>query len=172
MINLLLDSLYEQIPPAPPCHKGCGECCGSVIMIPEEARRMGVEGRLHTDVDPETLRCEFSDKDTGKCSVYENRPLTCRLFNALKDGPLACPLLKDHGVMTQEEEGLMMHRYFALCAMEGQEAMDMLQKSLAESIGNIVEFDHRKGWLEFDPFTGEPYSNFVGEGGVERDLDS
>jgi Fe-S-cluster containining protein len=85
----------------------CGKCCrrliievgledaareprigerGSPIFAPTELTGSGereLEGYLLNGKD---LACVFLDKDTNLCTIYETRPLTCRLFDCDGEG--------------------------------------------------------------------------------------
>lgn len=82
-----LDELYSQIPKFK-CIEGCTDCCGPVPANPEESKRIGKKPGVF--YDEHGLLCEFA-KDGG-CSVYENRPLVCRIFGTVPSEPmLTCP---------------------------------------------------------------------------------
>lgn len=75
--------------------KGCGRCCreifvkhgGGVIKDEKEYNRLV---KLHPfysylkirykDEDGLVFECSKLDKETGKCSIYKNRALLCRLY--------------------------------------------------------------------------------------------
>ncbi|AER66417.1 protein of unknown function UPF0153 [Thermovirga lienii DSM 17291] len=79
---------------------GCGRCCrgepGCVWITPEEVKKLAeflsltetkflskytysVDGRVSLR-EKQNGECVFYDSDTNKCSIYEYRPLQCRLF--------------------------------------------------------------------------------------------
>lgn len=99
-----LDDLYSQIPNFK-CIEGCTDCCGPVVMNPEEAKRIGKKIGVN-----EHLKCEFSINDS--CSIHENRPLLCRIFGAVQspsllDCPHGCgpmfPISKDQAEQIKKE---------------------------------------------------------------------
>ncbi|HAS6359169.1 TPA: YkgJ family cysteine cluster protein [Vibrio vulnificus] len=72
------------------CTKGCAHCCKAPVLI-TSAEATYIEN--HTDYAKEQLGiiqelpnkisnsyCPLLDQESAKCSVYEYRPLTCRLF--------------------------------------------------------------------------------------------
>jgi hypothetical protein len=68
--------LYDRIPDFE-CEEGCTECCGPVPFSKWEKSQI-LDNRKAT-----SLNCPYSR--TGKCEIYENRPLMCRLFGAVED---------------------------------------------------------------------------------------
>lgn len=103
-----LDDLYSQIPKFK-CIEGCTDCCGPIPANLEEIKRIGKKPGVTHDVPG--LLCEFA-KD-GPCSIYENRPLVCRIFGTVPSEPLLkCP----HGCqpmfpMIKEQENQIMDEY-------------------------------------------------------------
>jgi uncharacterized protein len=85
-----LDELYATLPTVE-CKGLCHGACGVVTMSREEWKR--ICDRLgHAPKGDETLRCPMLDAD-NRCSVYDIRPLICRLYG-VADG-LPC----EHGCM-------------------------------------------------------------------------
>jgi len=85
--------LYDEIPGFE-CVPGCSECCGPVPAHEWETNRLGIEdaesvtaAALKCLTGVEVKKCPLLEG--GKCSVYENRPLMCRLFGTVED--LKCP---------------------------------------------------------------------------------
>lgn len=99
--------LYAQIPSVA-CQRLCQHSCGPVEMSLLERGRINRSGRVHLpllmDIPP-ALRllghCAALDGD-GSCSVYDLRPVICRLWGASEDLP--CP----HGC--EPEGGPLSHR--------------------------------------------------------------
>lgn len=89
----------------------CGECCGPVTATLDEAYAIrkhieakGIEWRENA-ADP--LKCGFY---AGKCTVYEVRPIACRMYGVVKE--MACPFFPDAAVQSLPakdavERGLM-----------------------------------------------------------------
>jgi Fe-S-cluster containining protein len=81
-----LDDLYAQVPDVG-CKGLCVNSCGSVAMSPEEQRRIAERG-VHLP-----LLAAFVDHcpalRNGRCSVYEVRPMVCRLWGAVEG--MKCP---------------------------------------------------------------------------------
>lgn len=102
-----LERIYRAVP-AVNCKGLCTEACGPILMSPTERRRIEDQG-----VDIPTPATYIANGDTecaalvnGRCIVYGNRPLICRLWGAVESMP--CPhgcevtpgLLMDAGAQT------------------------------------------------------------------------
>ena len=117
----LVDAASVEILPFTACRKGCSHCCNiAVLMSDVEAQRIGEHiGRkpVKTGAFPADVKalqkqyfgvpCTFLKG--GRCSIYEVRPLACRLHFNMADEPLMCstaiepknslvPMLNLHGV--------------------------------------------------------------------------
>ena len=94
-----LRNLYDLIDRMPrfECIPGCTDCCGPVPGSREEARVAplldSAIDRLETLINSETLgwcaTCSYAVPGVG-CSIYEDRPLICRLFGVSEDPRLTC----------------------------------------------------------------------------------
>jgi Fe-S-cluster containining protein len=99
----LADEMKGMLEPFVVCKSGCSHCCRMPTMIYlHEAKRMAqTSGRQYNFVPPSPLPmalararafngnpCPFLQND--QCSIYEDRPLICRLHNSLNDDPLDC----------------------------------------------------------------------------------
>lgn len=75
-LQLAHEELYEQIPSLPfKCIEGCKDCCGFVVCS-------DYERSLQPDVEEsKAVYCAFWD---NSCTIYENRPMMCRLFGTNK----------------------------------------------------------------------------------------
>ena len=90
-----IDRIYAGIPPVA-CKPDCGDCCGPISMTRAEYERI-VERLGHTPAGRPDLRLAVN-VTTGrcsllvdnKCSVYDIRPLVCRLYATGPTG-LQCP---------------------------------------------------------------------------------
>lgn len=105
MTDRTLRMLYREVPEVHGCMRACGQCCGPVPWSPAELER--VEGRIpagtvrvpapgtpgHTVlVHPLQPRsCPMLGPDKA-CTVYEARPLMCRMFGAVEADNMRCPL--------------------------------------------------------------------------------
>lgn len=105
--------LYREIPTMQ-CIAGCTDCCGPVPLTEYEAKRLGVEGSF-TPTD-ENGKCVFAKG--GKCSVYEMRPLMCRIFGTVER--MRCPHGAKPGIMlNQKKEIVVLQRYNTMQFKEG-----------------------------------------------------
>lgn len=81
-----IDKAYSLIPNIS-CKGLCQQACGPIGCSDAEAQRFQNNGiSLPTIVDHPTqgsLTCSHLNID-GKCNIYENRPLVCRLFGVVK----------------------------------------------------------------------------------------
>lgn len=90
-----LERIYRSIPTVA-CQGLCTQSCGPIDMSPEERRRIAAQG---VTIPPaaEALHAIISGEQTGdcpaladgRCSVYNDRPLICRLWGAVESMP--CP---------------------------------------------------------------------------------
>lgn len=90
-----LERIYRSVP-AVTCRGLCAVACGPIDMSDEERRRIAERG---VTIPPPTqaLAAIAAGQRTeacpalvdGKCSVYEDRPLICRLWGAVESLP--CP---------------------------------------------------------------------------------
>ena len=85
-INRQISYLRRQIPGFA-CEPGCHDCCGPVTASAEELARLPVKSVAEHDA----ALAEFNCVHLGPqgCTVYEERPLICRLFGTTPSLP--CP---------------------------------------------------------------------------------
>jgi len=96
------------------CRPGCTDCCGVVPWSPWEAARLGdraalAAAGLEALAERAPERCPFAQ--SGRCAVYEERPVMCRLFGVVED--LRCP----HGcgpqtLLTRAQARAILEDYF------------------------------------------------------------
>lgn len=91
--------LYEKIPSSK-CKDGCFRCCINTVQFTKsEERAMG--GYCYAGQCPHLKN--------GKCSVYENRPLVCRLFGA--SILLQCEDCTPRRYLTEQETAEILRAY-------------------------------------------------------------
>ena len=99
-----LRMLYREVPAVEGCKPACGKCCGPVPWSPAEIERVasrippGTE-RFPAPGGPEgfillanisTGSCAFLSAERA-CTVYDARPLMCRMFGAVDAPNMRCP---------------------------------------------------------------------------------
>lgn len=100
--------LYDAIPKFQ-CISGCNDCCGPVAYSEWEWGSVP-EKKNHNVL---CITCPYSTE--GGCSIYDKRPLICRLFGAVDTPRLRCP----HGAgpkkkMTEAQAEKLMRKYSKL----------------------------------------------------------
>lgn len=84
--DLIIDTLRARIP-AFACVSGCHDCCGPVTASSTEMARLPRRSRAARDAALEALSCPHLGAQG--CTVYDQRPLICRLFGTTPSLP--CP---------------------------------------------------------------------------------
>lgn len=99
-IYVVADQLSEIRKPHVACKKGCSHCCHMTVRLTStEAQRLGeVIGRAPARLTPEArarpadafagVACPFLVDDV--CSIYENRPLSCRTHASFDENNSNC----------------------------------------------------------------------------------
>lgn len=113
-----LERIYRSVPTVQ-CRGLCARSCGPIDMSVEERRRIADRG---VTIEPPTIALlaihdggepmDCPALVAGRCSVYEDRPLICRLWGAVESMP--CPhgceatpgLLMDAGAQTLIQRSL------------------------------------------------------------------
>lgn len=104
-----IEDLYKRIP-ASECKDGCFRCCTNMVQFSRsEEHAMG--GYRYDG--------QCSHLKEGKCSVYENRPLVCRLFGTSEI--LQCEKCIPERYLTEKETMDIVHAY-SLQRKEEEEA--------------------------------------------------
>jgi len=113
----IADEISQQIQPHTPCRKGCAACCHialpisrSIALLLSATSGRKLDEKAGAPITPEVLYdlregnikryygkpCPFLDGATQSCSIYEDRPITCRIHHSLADTAAPCDL-KDPG---------------------------------------------------------------------------
>lgn len=80
------------LPQLPPmrCDRGCGKCCGIVPVGADEYERIAkVIGRRGIKPVAQGVTCPLYID--GQCSIYEARPLLCRIYGHDDHPACTCP---------------------------------------------------------------------------------
>lgn len=88
--------------PSVNCRGLCVEACGPIAMSDAEEAILDRRG-VRVGFDRETLTC--NQLKFGRCQVYEDRPLVCRLWGAVPE--MRCPFGCEP-VLTSAEGALLM----------------------------------------------------------------
>ncbi len=115
LASVVADVLVEPVKSVSTCKRGCSHCCmQSSIMIDEADAKLlaQVTGRQMDVPDYEKsvsfrgVPCVFLDTSSNNCSVYEHRPMICRISTSIDD-PIKCKteefrqMLSTDGMFTQ-----------------------------------------------------------------------
>lgn len=101
-----IKDLYSMIPEVIGC-TNCGNCCGPVPFAPVESKKVVPIKKVFKGED---LSCPY--RKEGKCSIYENRPLMCRLFGATDPPDLMCPNgAKAEKTLSKKKTSKIIRRY-------------------------------------------------------------
>lgn len=107
-----LRELYAQVPEIPGCTGECWRSCGPIELSDHERRRLRARGYeigdarklvvegFEAGVEPHY--CPALGPD-GKCSVYEDRPMICRIWGAVEDMPCPFGCVPEGGWLSAEE---------------------------------------------------------------------
>lgn len=103
-----IDQLRLQIPSFA-CVPGCHDCCGPVTASSEEMSRLPVK----SDAEHEAALANYDCVHLGPqgCTVYEQRPLICRLFGTTASLP--CPRGQGPEAPTEAAVEQRVHRLIA-----------------------------------------------------------
>jgi hypothetical protein len=126
-MNPKLQELYDKIPKVK-CPQGCTKCCGPVGACPSEAKKLGLK-KPYTDWDEE-FYCQFRTEEG--CSVYENRPFTCRLFGT-GCCVMNCPIISNQGTLNMLQEKAFLAEYFIIQTMEGEKFDVLMNEEFIEA---------------------------------------
>ena len=116
-----LEKLYAQVPYRN-CPEGCCECCGPVPWGPAEQHNIGqwlaAQGRhmlkinVSNTADLMQMQCPYVQQ--GRCSIYEVRPMLCRLFGVVVHKNLICDKGKARIQMSRQLAAELMNQVHIL----------------------------------------------------------
>lgn len=102
-----LREVWEQVPPVA-CKGLCTHSCSAITMAPAEVAAFDAAG-IEIGFDFSTARCD--QLRDGRCAIYDDRPLVCRLWGAVPEMPC------EHGcepTLTTEQANELRRLLFAL----------------------------------------------------------
>ena len=92
-----LISLYSEVPTFR-CLPDCTDCCGPVFFS-------GLEfSRVKPFMQPNSMKCPYSKN--ARCSIYDKRPMVCRLFGNVAYDKLTCSFKCGPAFKISHEHGL------------------------------------------------------------------
>lgn len=106
-----LQEIYDSLPTVD-CKGHCWNSCGPIDMSPLEWMRIEERGVEIPEFTPERsrlwamdlpLHCPALDPETKRCTVYDVRPLICRLWGVTESMPCPHGCEVTPGVMSDEE---------------------------------------------------------------------
>lgn len=98
-----LKHLYRRLPRVQ-CQGKCQEACGPIACSTAEAEIMRRHSGRPLSFDARTGRCNYLN-DGGRCSVYEVRPLVCRIFGASEKLPCIWGCKPTAPLLSEKQEG-------------------------------------------------------------------
>lgn len=107
-VVVIVDKLASKVAEQAACKKGCSHCCYQAVAISQwEAQRIsefsGVPmGQVHANALRDNIVAEFSGvacpflKDDF-CTIYDVRPMACRMHFNMSDDPSLCDIKNNPG---------------------------------------------------------------------------
>ncbi|MFJ4383154.1 YkgJ family cysteine cluster protein [Pseudomonas sp. NPDC089408] len=99
----------RELIPSFECVPGCHDCCGPVTTSAEEMARLPRKTQAEQDAALERLDCVHLGPNG--CTVYEERPMICRLFGTTPQ--LACPRGRGPEPMIDPAAEQLVHQFIA-----------------------------------------------------------
>ena len=99
----------RELIPSFECVPGCHDCCGPVTTSSEEMARLPRKTQAEQDAALERLDCVHLGPNG--CTVYEERPMICRLFGT--SPRLACPRGRGPEQMIDPAAEQLVHQFIA-----------------------------------------------------------
>jgi Fe-S-cluster containining protein len=91
-----LQAAYDRIPAMRNCKGLCHTSCGPIVMTPYEAAKIDHPNDMASDPCPKL-------SPMGLCTVYEDRPLVCRLWGAIEAMPCVYGCMPEGGYLSLQE---------------------------------------------------------------------
>ena len=110
------------------CKNGNYDCCGGVMMTPEEKERID-KVMPKAPYGKGKDYCEYLTKE-GKCSVYDERPIICRSFGLIKEMNGPC---KGCTCKKQMTSPAFMRAYITTCTVPNEWAKKILNACIKKN---------------------------------------
>lgn len=171
-LDAQMDELYAQLPPLA-CKGLCHDSCGPIEMSVRERQR--IEQRAGRKVTCGTgASCSMLTSDR-RCSVYDIRPMICRIWGMVRK--MRCPYgcVPEGGFMDDADAMLLLGKAMKLGGFEGATTQ---QKRMAEEMLRALEADpdtreyaRRIARAFFQPATIDGRAKTLDRSGVKSPLD-
>jgi Fe-S-cluster containining protein len=110
-LRVAVDRVAAVIEPHTPCSGGCSHCCHMAVTLSKAeaeliGREIGVAPRPvlltlpRDDYVERYTRTPCPMLERGRCSIYEHRPIACRIHHTLADDPSCCDIYANPGAST------------------------------------------------------------------------
>lgn len=116
------------------CQKGCAHCCKvdvhiGLIEAMYIAKHTGLtvvdrQKPVKRDYHKEDNYCQFLDKETATCLIYEYRPVECRSFHTF-DNKKFCISFEKHGIHTTASSGNIQQLMIDTIGIAGGQVCDI-----------------------------------------------
>lgn len=124
------------------CPSGCHRCCNPVFVTRMEAIKLGIPWENWTGARPDG-KCKFLGENG--CTVYDRRPMICRLFGSSYNGVFYCKFLGPQKVrlMGADEMLLALEKYYMEAMHGGQLIMFLADESKQK---HMHDMDEKEGF--------------------------
>lgn len=137
-VRELIDLLNTSLSGISACQSGCSHCCHiPVLMTQTEANIISEEIQVKAEMPAYSLSTKMSEvgvpctflKD-NKCSIYDSRPIACRLCHNMDEDSILCNLFPGEQINVPYFDG---HRYEHLW-------LQSIGANAAAQIANLSDF--------------------------------
>lgn len=129
-LDARLEAVYEQVPKIA-CQGLCHDSCGPIEVGLRERQR--IEQRAGKQLACGAGASCTMLTDDRRCSVYDIRPLLCRLWGVLRR--MRCPYgCKPERYLSDEEGFVLMAAMYEIAGAPDRSGLDRLTKELAEHL--------------------------------------
>lgn len=111
-LNQRLDELYARLPPMV-CRGVCSDSCGPIVAAAHEQARVERASGRPLEASLECADCSMLTADR-RCSVYDIRPMVCRLWGLAENMPCPYGCAPEGGRLSVEEGYAFLSEAFAI----------------------------------------------------------